>query len=71
MTVMRFIVECQRCRKPVLECDELVEPMAPLEEHLRTHHPDVTMPDFVGPLLSHFTIAAHRRRAKETPDVAH
>lgn len=58
--VMHFVVECQRCRKPVLESDGCMEPLAPLEEHLRACHPEVTMPDYVGPLLSHFAIAARR-----------
>ncbi len=64
MTVMHFVVECQRCRTLVVESDDLVEPIAPLEQHLRVCHPEVTMPDYVGPLLSHFTIAARRQVAE-------
>jgi hypothetical protein len=60
MRVMRFIVECQRCRRPIVESDGCMEPIAPLEEHLRAYHPEVTVPDYVGPLLTHFSIAAHR-----------
>lgn len=57
---MRFVVECRHCQQPIVEAEGSMEPIAPLEAHLRACHPEVTLPEYVGPLLTHFSIAGHR-----------